>query len=1110
MPTTCFSCESAAGDQGVETEGCETRFHVLLSSLRQEHDREVATLQRQLAAVNSGHIVPLRISAPEETRVVETESRLLEEMQASASRPVLRAPSASDCDDVVAAKSSGRLVSPIEDVPSPSADDAQTPVATSLVHRLSTISHVPIQQLHEAWVTEYPRKASRDFKNSLIRMSAMSRLSTVSPALAAMSWQPVLSPTSQFYVVFEITGISLLLFDLIDLPLVAFHQTWSELDMNVQLVTTILWTLMTMVFSLTNYIDEDGSLETTAKGALLRYFRTWMCFDLALLSIDWFIIFSDLGFLRFARALRILGLRRVLRSSIWRVQSSAGFTLIVAVRFLLVVLLSIHMVACGWYGASNFRELQPDKEYDTTATFLRYMGAFRWSIAQLGIGLGHTHQEVQTIMENLYAIGVNIVCFALISGLVAGNYTGMLWGDSTQRRQLEELRTYLSRHKVSTGLRSKIWSIMDEKHSRDKYMPERNVELLQVIPLKLMIELRCEVFIPILTVHHFFAAYAMSQVSHRALHEFVGSGGVDDLSLDNRDEVFGEGHVAQGMYVVVQGSLKYVLGEQSRNLSEIAEKDMSFMHSLDSESGGDSQFVNEVADVLLLRPGSWLSEPALWLRWTHKGCATAKANCNLVFVRSDPFRKVMNDYLPEEARRYAIGFLGFMNRKHGKLSDDIGNQSTLQALAQDIFAISSHVFKIENCHPVSNRFRNEWEVFSESEWQRLWRTAWKEAHLTNKPALLAAMTTDLKRDVILFYQTLFSNNIPRIRGRTTDLAISPEDLQLMDQKVVFLKRLVLCLAWCGLYSCCEDNGDDLRFWTFPLASALCHGGRILICLEGVSCQQLMNALILGVDADWSWEEKGPPQCIYVRRTATHALRIGRKMEVHERRGKMLASVFGNHLGMDIPVGGFGNSAPCIGEEKLFIGPAGVPYRIEKDNRYSPVFLNQAQHGHLYMFWEDFSRKVNSNSAEEDENSSVAGEEPMEAGVERSSTSSLRHPSGALLIGIEASAPQKMSLFGDWHGVHARSKGQSAFGKRKWRDYRACGEVPASLGGMRVNINSGTFTSLQRLLSLVKLSLPSQPRRNEKEEKEEKELFQQLLQATGPEARDLLEARFKIL
>merc|ERR1712125_79786 len=93
---------------------------------------------------------------------------------------------------------------------------------------------------------------------------------------------------------------------------------------------------------------------------------------------------------------------------------------------------------------------------------------------------------------------------------------------------------------------------------------------------------------------------------------------------------------------------------------------------------------------------------------------------------------------------------------------------------------------------------------------------------TNRSTLVEAMMTDVKRDTILVYQTMYSLNnksspwIPEF----SDVSMSEH-----DEVVLFLKRLMLCFATCGLTFTSEENGDSKKVWPFPLASALCHGGR---------------------------------------------------------------------------------------------------------------------------------------------------------------------------------------------------------------------------------------------------------------------------------------------
>merc|ERR1711920_199635 len=77
---------------------------------------------------------------------------------------------------------------------------------------------------------------------------------------------------------------------------------------------------------------------------------------------------------------------------------------------------------------------------------------------------------------------------------------------------------------------------------------------------------------------------------------------------------------------------------------------------------------------------------------------------------------------------------------------------------------------------------------------------------------------------------------------------------------------------------------------------------------------------------------------------------------------------------------------------------------------------------------------------------------------------------------------------------AKSKEVSAFGSRKWRDFRRGGQdVPADLGGIHVCVDEDGFRRMQEVCSNLGLRPPSEMI-SDKEGTEEKGVFQKLLQA----------------
>merc|ERR1712083_1126030 len=105
---------------------------------------------------------------------------------------------------------------------------------------------------------------------------------------------------------------------------------------------------------------------------------------------------------------------------------------------------------------------------------------------------------------------------------------------------------------------------------------------------------------------------------------------------------------------------------------------------------------------------------------------------------------------------------------------------------------------------------------------------------------------------------------------------------------------------------------------------------------------------------------------------------------------------------------------------------------------------------------------------------------------------------------ESSAPLKHDLLGQAHNPDGISKEVSAFGKRKWRDYRTGGQdVPADIGGMRVSVDQDQFVKLQDLCGRLELCKPSQPF-NEMSTAAEEHVFKEILQSSYTELETIIE------
>merc|ERR1712008_3678 len=114
---------------------------------------------------------------------------------------------------------------------------------------------------------------------------------------------------------------------------------------------------------------------------------------------------------------------------------------------------------------------------------------------------------------------------------------------------------------------------------------------------------------------------------------------------------------------------------------------------------------------------------------------------------------------------------------------------------------------------------------------------------------------------------------------------------------------------------------------------------------------------------------------------------------------------------------------------------------------------------------------------------------------------------SLLVGIESSAPLKTDLFGVCHTTSAKSHVLSAFGKRKWRDFRKGRlRVPADLGGTQATMIREEFEEAVAKCIELGLSRPSATLTygDSTSEQAERMLFRTLLRSTPAEGRELLQ------
>ncbi len=193
-------------------------------------------------------------------------------------------------------------------------------------------------------------------------------------------------------------------------------------------------------------------------------------------------------------------------------------------------------------------------------------------------------------------------------------------------------------------------------------------------------------------------------------------------------------------------------------------------------------------------------------------------------------------------------------------------------------------------------------------------------------------------------------------------------------------------------------------------SYLMRGRRWMIDISGMLSEEFVKFL------------SGGKNIVNKRSAASHGASMTKNGQIVEVKLSGLKSghalfygLLGRHLGIDIPLGGYGNFS---WNKSYRIGADGTP----TDQNGKPI-PSKIQHGHVYMYAQTFKKTDN--------------------------------PKSVLLIGIEQSAPGHKSMFNVVHDIASASKDSSLdpslTNSNKWR-YSGIAFQPADYNGMLSSVD----------------------------------------------------------
>lgn len=437
----------------------------------------------------------------------------------------------------------------------------------------------------------------------------------------------VMQPNSLKRITLDVVGLFLIICDSIMIPLQLFHIQETALVSNIFWIERIFWTLDSMTMFLAGYISDSGDIEVRPAKTVRHYVSTWALPDAIWLILDWgevavveivsseekeMDIVRKVRYGRYFRILRIFKLSEMVKHLGDRFRSEKVILLVNLTKNFTLVLGVAHIVACLWYAIGSSRT-DGWVDWRGSDDFVElYTLSLHWSMAQFA---GSDFDILpQNNVERTFAIVIVLFCF-VVSACFVSSITSYLTRlqilTSKGAHQIVTLRRYLEDKNISRQLNVRVQR--NAQHAvleKQRNTPESEVELLRLISEPLLIELHFEEYVPILRWHAFFDLY---QEKNPGCMRRLCHSGVSLKTVFPGDVIFSLGEIPQQptMFFVMSGRMDYE--QDGRRKAKIC-------------------------------AGRWISEPVLWVHWTHAGILRAVSDCQILSLSAEAFQSITSQF----------------------------------------------------------------------------------------------------------------------------------------------------------------------------------------------------------------------------------------------------------------------------------------------------------------------------------------------------------------------------------------------------------------------------------------------------------------------------------
>merc|ERR1719265_1625239 len=437
------------------------------------------------------------------------------------------------------------------------------------------------------------------------------------------------------------------------------------------------WSLDLLVSLLQAKLIGTGRAKGDADTLISRCSTSWFVVNVVLLMFEWFVLLINSDEWKWWIIIaRVMRFSRFLRREIGRavlqlddqLPAACPFSaelMLDALRIAFFGAVGVHWVTCVWFwvGRVNDAEWQLEITADNENAADAYIQSLYMA---LGLLHGRGQERFESTAECAFAFISGVAGLLFTCFLVAKATSSFMTIEKSAARRLRVVGdSFILARRIPPGMSVRIQQSLRQYGGVVMRRFQDEERLMQQFPESLRRELLSEVRQKVMVKMQFFAD--LSRFGFGIMHAVTADAMTQKLHLKG-ETVFSRGFHGQCMYFVDIGNLEYIY------------KPGAHKDDPDEPSANDTR--------CKLWRKDWISEPALWIDWVHRGECNVPRDSVLLELSSDRFCAVISE---SESLWHAVKYAKhFVSQLHQVDPEELTDMVRFSVTLLDLTNASEH------------------------------------------------------------------------------------------------------------------------------------------------------------------------------------------------------------------------------------------------------------------------------------------------------------------------------------------------------------------------------------------------------------------------------------